>query len=189
VTFFLKHVAINYTDTESYNTAFRLRLRNTKQLLHSDITDVQPVLLTHLSSFLRIQMHVVLSLCSTSYCMEWRHQRRHVYECNINRKVLKLSKRHNFNYKRTIASISGSVVSVLSIGHFNLSLTRLYSTTQHNIIHVKLTVSLSQLLAYTMEHILVMDPRYHWHIQKQGTEAKDTTSNTSRNFLTTSSRC
>lgn len=85
----------------------------------------------------------------------------HVYECNINRKVLKLSKHHNFNYKRTMKSISGSMVSVISIWHFNLSLTRLYITTQHNNIHVKLTVSLSQLLAYTMEHILVMDPRSH----------------------------
>lgn len=58
-------------------------------------------------------------------------------------------------------SISGSVVSVISIEHFNLSLTGLYIITQHDKIQVKLTVSLSQLLAYTMEHILVMDPRSH----------------------------
>jgi len=58
-------------------------------------------------------------------------------------------------------SISGSVVSVTSIGHFNLSLAGLYITTEPNKIHVKLTVSLSKLLAYTMEHILVMDPRSH----------------------------
>jgi hypothetical protein len=48
----------------------------------------------------------------------------------------------------------------MSIGHFNLSLTGLYITTKHNQINVKLTVSLSQLLAYTMEHILVMDPQF-----------------------------